>query len=87
MAWSKIAPAARELGWDGPHQANKGRAGDHPEFMDKGTRLVKVPNPHRADIGEGLLKKIIAEAGVSVDEWLGIKAESEGVDPAAPGQP
>jgi hypothetical protein len=46
----------RELGWGGPHQSGKGKAGDHPEFMVKGERVVKLPNPHRADIGEGLFR-------------------------------
>jgi hypothetical protein len=40
--------------------------------MSLGTRVVKIPNPHskRSDIGEGLLKKILTQAGVSIDEWL-----------------
>jgi predicted RNA binding protein YcfA (HicA-like mRNA interferase family) len=75
----------RELGWGGPHSGAKG---DHPEYMAKGNRIVKVPNPHRGDIGEGLLKKIIAEAGLSAEKWLGDepadKPESEGGDTAQP---
>lgn len=40
--------------------------------MQRKQRVVKIPNPHRGDIGEGLLKKIIAEAGLTVEQWLGL---------------
>jgi hypothetical protein len=42
-------------------------------FMEKNGRVVKLPNPHsrRSDIGEGLLKKILAAANISHNEWLG----------------
>lgn len=72
----------RSLGFDGPHQGGKGRAGDHPEFMIKneGQRTVKLPNKHRGDIGEPLLKKIIAEAGLSVNEYLGVPEEDDGAE-------
>jgi len=64
----------RALRFTGPHQGVKGHGtGDHPEYMARGDRVVKLPNPHRGDIGEGLLKKLLAEAGVTVDEWLGVK--------------
>ena len=33
-------------------------------------KAVKLPNPHRSDIGEGLLKKILEEAGISQAQWL-----------------
>lgn len=61
----------KALGWTGPH---KGGKGDHPEYMAKGERVASLPNPHsknRTDIGEGLLKKILLEAGISHAEWLG----------------
>lgn len=72
----KLIRCLRELGFDGPHTG----VGDHPEFMRRELRTVKLPNMHHSDIGEGLLKKILSEAGVSVDEWLGISS-SEGDDP------
>jgi hypothetical protein len=64
----------RELGWTGPHDGVKGSAvGDHPQYMGKDKRVVKLPNPHRGggDIGEVLLKKILAEACITVKQWLG----------------
>jgi len=43
--------------------------------MRKGDNTVKLPNPHRGDIGEGLLKAILEQAGVSAAEWLGEQPE------------
>jgi predicted RNA binding protein YcfA (HicA-like mRNA interferase family) len=57
----------RALGFTGPHSGK----GKHPEFMVKGTLVVKLPNPHSRDIGEGLLKRILEKADITVDEWLG----------------
>ena len=30
---------------------------------------VRIPNPHRGDISIGLLKRILEEADVSLEEW------------------
>jgi hypothetical protein len=71
----------RDLGWSGPHDSVKGRGvGDHPQFMstDEGERVVKMPNPHREDIGEVLLKKVLAEAGITVEKWLGLPEKKTG---------
>jgi predicted RNA binding protein YcfA (HicA-like mRNA interferase family) len=66
---NQVIKRFRELRFKGPYQGT----GDHPQFMERQGRVVKMPNPHRADIGEGLLKKLLAEAGISVEEWLGEK--------------
>jgi predicted RNA binding protein YcfA (HicA-like mRNA interferase family) len=64
----------RDLDWTGPHTG----VGDHPEYMVKGDRTVKIPNQHGGgDIGEGLLKKVLAEAGISPNRWLGIPEDDE----------
>jgi predicted RNA binding protein YcfA (HicA-like mRNA interferase family) len=63
----------RKLDFTGPHTG----VGNHPQYMAKDARVVKLPNPHRGDIGEGLLKKLLDEAGVSEDEWLSGKARDE----------
>ena len=39
--------------------------------MSKGTRKVRIPNPHqRKDIGVGLLSTILEQASISREEWL-----------------
>lgn len=55
----------RQLGFDGPFVGR----GDHPEFMQRGDRLVKLPNTHRGDVGQHLLKMVLEQAGVTTDEW------------------
>ncbi len=59
----------RELGWSGPHIGK----GDHPQFMEKAGRVAKIPNKHsgRADLGEALLKRVLSNADISVQTWLG----------------
>ena len=53
----------RRLGFAGPHVGGK-----HP-YMVRGALRVRIPNPHRGDIGRDLLARILREAGVSRDEW------------------
>jgi hypothetical protein len=53
----------RELGFDGPYSGGK------HEFMIRNAVTVRIPNPHRGDIGVALLTRILRQAGVSRDEW------------------
>ena len=53
----------RKLGFEGPILGGK-----HQYMVREKTRLV-IPNPHRGDIGRGLLNKILAQAGVSRTIW------------------
>ena len=42
--------------------------------MEKVGCVARLPNKHsksRTEIGEGLLKKILSEAGITHTEWLG----------------
>ena len=39
-------------------------------FMRRGYLTVDLPNPHKQDIGVGLLKKILKRAKITSDEWL-----------------
>ena len=55
--------ALRDLGFEGPF------SGGRHQFMVRGDVVLTVPNPHRGDIGIGLLSRILAQAGVSREEW------------------
>ena len=55
----------RELGFDGPYAG-----GRHPQ-MRRGNVTVILPNPHEGDIGVGVLTRLLRQAGVSREEWLG----------------
>jgi len=54
------------LSFQGPYGGGK-----HP-FMKKGTLKVRIPNPHGADIGVGLLKRILRQAGISEEGWMAV---------------
>ena len=53
----------RALGFEGPW------SGGRHEFMVRGGVVLAIPNPHRGDIGVGLLSRVLAQAGVSRKEW------------------
>jgi predicted RNA binding protein YcfA (HicA-like mRNA interferase family) len=54
----------RALGWEGPVKGGK------YQFMVKGKRKQKIPNPHRGEqYGVALLADILRQAGISHDEW------------------
>ena len=53
----------RRLGFEGPY------SGGRHQFMVRETVRVWIPNPHRGDIRQALLGKLLREAGVSRREW------------------
>ena len=38
--------------------------------MYTGKRKVRIPNPHKGDIGVDLLATVLRQAGISRDQWL-----------------
>jgi len=38
--------------------------------MHKGSGTVLVPNPHRRDVSVGLIRKLIRDTGLTVEDWL-----------------
>jgi predicted RNA binding protein YcfA (HicA-like mRNA interferase family) len=59
----KLIKSLRALGFRGPF------SGGRHEFMVRGDVVLTVPNPHRGDIGIGLLSRVLAQAGVTRKEW------------------
>ena len=55
----------RELGFRGPLTG-----GRHPQMI-RGNHTVIIPNPHAGDITTGLLRRVLRQAAVTPDEWLG----------------
>ncbi len=55
--------AMRALGFVGPYSGGK-----HQYMVKAGLRL-RIPNPHRRDVGKNLLRAILREAGISIDDW------------------
>ena len=61
----------RQLGWEGPISGGK------HQFMRRGSRKLRIPNPHQTDISKPFLIRILGQAGISADEWLGRTKEQE----------
>ena len=51
------------LGFEGPYSGGK------HQFMLKGTIRLRLPNPHRRDVGRELLLRILKQAGIDRDSW------------------
>lgn len=65
VSWNMLVKRLRELGFEGPYAGGK-----HPQ-MRRGDLTVIIPNPHDGDVGVGLLARLLRQAGLSRDEWLG----------------
>jgi predicted RNA binding protein YcfA (HicA-like mRNA interferase family) len=61
----KFVSRLRKLGFDGPYAGGK-----HPQ-MRRGNITLIIPNEHQGDIGPGFLARLLRQAGISRDEWLG----------------
>ncbi|MEW5814816.1 MAG: type II toxin-antitoxin system HicA family toxin [Spirochaetota bacterium] len=54
----------KSLGYTGPFSGGK------HQFMIKGQKKIRIPNPHGSgDILISLVKEIIRQAGISKEEW------------------
>lgn len=53
----------RQLNFIGPYSGSK------HQFMVKGDLRVRIPNPHKSDIGVNLLKQVLREAGIDRETW------------------
>lgn len=66
-----VRPASRRvlirtlthLGFDGPF------SGKRHQFMRRGSLKLRIPNVHQGDISADLLKDILKQAAVSVEDW------------------
>ncbi len=53
----------RRLGFEGPYSGGK------HQFMIRGDVTLRLPNPHRGDIGKEFLARVLRQAGIQRDEW------------------
>lgn len=53
----------KALGFEGPYPGGK------HQWMRKGSLRITVPNPHAGAIDPGLIRRILQQAGISVEEW------------------
>jgi predicted RNA binding protein YcfA (HicA-like mRNA interferase family) len=54
----------KALGFEGPFPGGK------HQWMRRAGLRITIPNPHGGAIETGLIRKILRQAGISVDEWL-----------------
>jgi predicted RNA binding protein YcfA (HicA-like mRNA interferase family) len=59
----KLIYYLQQVGFSGPYSGGK------HQFMIKGHLRVRIPNPHKEDIGKNLLMSILREAGINKEEW------------------
>lgn len=53
----------RQLGFDGLFPG-----GNH-QYMQKGNLKVRVPNPHKSEVGKNLLLDLLKQADIERDVW------------------
>ena len=51
------------LGFEGPYSGGK------DQFMLKGMVRLRLPNPHRGEVGRELLSRILEQARIDKDDW------------------
>jgi predicted RNA binding protein YcfA (HicA-like mRNA interferase family) len=67
ISWKEFVRRLGRLGFEGPYQGGK-----HP-YMVRGDLVLTIPNPHRADIGVELLKRILKQSSIVHKEWLKVE--------------
>ena len=65
VSWYDFVRRLIKLGFEGPYAG-----GRHPQMRRDDLTLI-IPNQHEGDIGVGLLRRLLRQAGISRDEWLG----------------
>ena len=65
VSWPELVKRLRTFGFDGPYHGGK-----HP-YMIKDDLVLTIPNPHSHEISVDLLARILKQAGISREEWLG----------------
>ena len=53
----------KKLGFPGPYSGGK------HQFMSKENITIRMPNPHKSDIGKELLSGILRQANIDKSEW------------------
>ena len=54
----------RGLGFEGPFPGGK------HQWMRRGGFRLTIPNPHGGAVDPGLIRRILRQAGMTLDEWL-----------------
>lgn len=60
---AELVRILRALGFEGPYSGGK------HQFMVRGGLTLRIPNPHRGDIGRDFLARILRQAGIDREAW------------------
>ena len=66
VSHAELVAKLRKAGFEGPF------AGGKHLFMVRGVQWLTLPNPHRGDVSIALLQRILRQAGIERDQWLGL---------------
>lgn len=64
ISWRMFVRRLGEFGFSGPLWGGK-----YP-FMVKGNLRLHIPRDHGSDIGAPLLREILRQAEISIEEWM-----------------
>jgi predicted RNA binding protein YcfA (HicA-like mRNA interferase family) len=64
VARRELVRKLKGLGFDGPFPGGK------HQWMRRGGFRVTIPNPHGGAIDPGFIRRILRQAGVTLDEWV-----------------
>ena len=54
----------KALGFEGPFPGGK------HQWMRRGRLRLTIPNPHGGMIDPGLVRRVLRQAGITLEEWL-----------------
>ena len=54
----------KHFGFEGPFPGGK------HDWMRRGNLRLTIPNPHGSAIDPGLIRRILRQAGITLDDWL-----------------
>jgi predicted RNA binding protein YcfA (HicA-like mRNA interferase family) len=57
----------KKLGFEGPISGGK------HQYMTKGAKVIRIPNPHKDLISVDLLLRILKQADIFKEEWINLK--------------
>ena len=60
----KLVSNLKKFGFEGPYPGGKHL------FMIKGNKRITLPNPHRKEISQDLLIRILRQAEIKIEEWI-----------------
>lgn len=63
----KLITYLKKLGFEGPYSGGK------HQYLVKENITLRIPNPHKSDIGKELLIRILKQANITKKEWENIK--------------